>query len=197
MNRREFVAGMAVAPLAARSWLEGAAQQSGEKTSAAAEAGRLLFVGTQTTPGTSKGIYTYFWDHATGELHAIAYFWAWDHVQHVIIGAGGAVSRTTDIPVADGPMMHDFALTPGYVVLLDLPVTFSLDAVSAGMKLPYTWNPAHQARVGLLPRGGTAAGVRWFEVDPCWVFHTLNAYDDDGRVVVDLSGMRAPTTCPK
>jgi carotenoid cleavage dioxygenase-like enzyme len=83
--------------------------------------------------------------------------------------------------------MHDFALTPGYVVLLDLPVTFSLDAASAGLKLPYTWNPAHQARVGLLPRGGTAAGVRWFEVDPCWVFHTLNAYDDEGgRVVLDL-----------
>ena len=39
-------------------------------------------------------------DHATGELHAIAYFWAWDHVQHVIIGADGTVSRTTDIPVA-------------------------------------------------------------------------------------------------
>jgi carotenoid cleavage dioxygenase-like enzyme len=125
-------------------------------------------------------------DHATGELHAIAYFWAWDHVQHVIIGTDGTVSRTTDIPVADGPMMHDFALTSGYVVLLDLPVTFSLDAVSAGLKLPYTWNPAHQARVGLLPRGGTAADVRWFEVDPCWVFHTLNAYDDNGRVVVDL-----------
>jgi len=125
-------------------------------------------------------------DHATGELHAIAYFWAWDHVQHVIIGAGGTVSRTTDIPVTDGPMMHDFALTGRYVVLLDLPVTFSLDAVSAGLKLPYTWNPAHQPRVGLLPRGGTAATVRWFEVDPCWVFHTLNAYDDGGRVVVDL-----------
>ena len=126
-------------------------------------------------------------DHATGELHAIAYFRARDHVQHVIIGADGTVSRTTGIPVADGPMMHDFALTAGYVVLLDLPVTFSLDAASAGVKLPYTWNPAHQARVGLLPRGGAAAGVRWFEVDPCWVFHTLNAYDDEGgRVVVDL-----------
>ena len=44
--------------------------------------------------------------------------------------------------------MHDFALTPGYLVLLDVPVTFSLGAVSAGLKLPYTWNPAHQARVG-------------------------------------------------
>jgi len=126
-------------------------------------------------------------DHATGELHAIAYFWAWDHVQHVIIGTDGRVSRATDIPVADCPMMHDFALTRSYVVLLDLPVTFSLDAVSAGVKLPYTWNPDHQARVGLLPRGNTSAAVRWFGVDPCWVFHTLNAYDDDGgRVVVDL-----------
>ncbi|MGO9779496.1 MAG: carotenoid oxygenase family protein [Streptosporangiaceae bacterium] len=125
-------------------------------------------------------------DHRTGELHAIAYFWAWDHVQHVIVGTDGAVARTTDIPVADGPMMHDFALTASFVVLLDLPVTFSMDAVSAGLKLPYTWNPAHPARVGLLPRGDAAAGVRWFEVDPCWVFHTLNAYDDGGRVVVDL-----------
>ena len=61
-------------------------------------------------------------------------------------------------------MMHDFALTDSYVVLFDLPVTFSLDAVSAGLKLPYTWNPAHQARVGLLPRGDarpTSAGSRW------------------------------------
>ena len=50
-------------------------------------------------------------DPRTGELHAIAYFWAWDHVQHVVIGPAGKVTRTTDIPVADGPMMHDFALT--------------------------------------------------------------------------------------
>ena len=151
--------------------------------------GELDTVGPHNFSGTLPGGFAAHTklDHATGELHAIAYFWAWDHVQHVIIGADGTVSRTTDIPVADGPMMHDFALTPGYVVLLDLPVTFSLDAASAGVKLPYTWNPAHRARVGLLPRGGTAAGVRWFEVDPCWVFHTLNAYEDDGgRVVVDL-----------
>ncbi len=67
-------------------------------------------------------------DHATGELHAIAYFWAWDHVQYVIIGTDGTVARTTDIPVADGPMMHDFALTPGTVTqhrLDDRPQEFA------------------------------------------------------------------------
>ncbi|MGH3300756.1 MAG: carotenoid oxygenase family protein [Streptosporangiaceae bacterium] len=125
-------------------------------------------------------------DHQTGELHAIAYFWAWDHVQHVIVAPAGTVTRTTDIPVADGPMMHDFALTSRYVVLLDLPVTFSLNAVTAGKELPYVWNPQHQARVGLLPRDGSA-DVRWIEIEPCWVFHCLNAYDDEnGRVVLDL-----------
>jgi carotenoid cleavage dioxygenase len=125
-------------------------------------------------------------DHQTGELHAIAYFWAWDHVQHVVVGTDGKVTATTDIPVLDGPMMHDFALTSRYVVLLDLPVTFSLNAVTQGRELPYTWNPAHQARVGLLPRNG-GSPVRWIEIDPCWVFHCLNAYDDEaGRIVLDL-----------
>ena len=125
-------------------------------------------------------------DHASGELHAIAYFWAWDHVQHVVVDAAGQVIRTTDVPVPDGPMMHDFALTQRYVVLLDLPMTFSLGAASAGRELPYVWNPDHQARVGVLPRDGSAA-VAWIPIEPCWVFHCLNAYDDgQGRVVVDL-----------
>jgi carotenoid cleavage dioxygenase-like enzyme len=125
-------------------------------------------------------------DRRTGELHAIAYFWGWDYVQHVIIGTDGQVSRTANIAVADGPMMHDFALTGNYVVLFDLPVTFSMDAVSAGSQMPYVWNPDHQARVGLLPRGGSPGEVRWIGVDPCWVYHTLNAYDDGDRVVVDM-----------
>jgi carotenoid cleavage dioxygenase len=125
-------------------------------------------------------------DHRTGDLHAIAYFWAWDYVQHLVVDAAGKVTRTTDIAVPDGPMMHDFALTGRYVVLLDLPVTFSLDAVSAGKEMPYVWNPEHQARVGLLPRDGSST-VQWIEIAPCWVFHCLNAYDNDhGQVVLDL-----------
>ncbi len=122
----------------------------------------------------------------TGDLHAVAYYWAWDHVQHIVIDPTGQVKRATDIPVSDGPMMHDFALTQSYVVILDLPVTFSMDAVSAGREMPYVWNPTHPARVGLLTRDKPESAVRWLEVEPCWVFHTLNAYDDGGKVVVDL-----------
>ncbi|MGY1711881.1 carotenoid oxygenase family protein [Geodermatophilus sp. SYSU D00758] len=165
------------------------------RTLATVEAGALPYeltdeldtVGPCDFDGTLPGGYAAHTklDRRTGDLHAVAYFWGWDHVQHVVVGPDGRVRRTTDVPVPDGPMMHDFALTERCVVLLDLPVTFSMDAAAAGSSLPYTWNPAHEARIGLLPRDGDGGDVRWFEVDPCWVFHTVNAYDDGDRVVLD------------
>lgn len=51
---------------------------------------------------------------------------------------------------------------------------------------PYTWNPKYAARIGIMPREGTDADVRWFEIDPCFVFHPLGAYDDGSRVVLDV-----------
>ena len=107
-------------------------------------------------------------DPGTGELHAIAYYWAWDHVQHVVVSPAGQVTAAVNIPLADGPMMHDFALTASYVVLFDLPVTFSMDAVSAGKKLPYTWNPATRPGSACCPAAAarpTSAGSTWTLLD--------------------------------
>ncbi|MFD2353307.1 carotenoid oxygenase family protein [Nonomuraea ferruginea] len=123
-------------------------------------------------------------DPATGELHAMAYFFGWDHHQHIVLDDKGTVVRTRDIPIADAPMLHDFALTEKYVVIYDLPVTFSMAHAEQGASLPYAWNPGHASRVGLLSRA--TGEVSWVEVPPCWVFHTLNAYDDGDQVVVDL-----------
>ena len=54
-------------------------------------------------------------------------------------------------------MVHDCAITESQVVVLDLPVTFDLDAAMSGTRtLPYSWNPDYGARVGLLPRDATS-----------------------------------------
>ncbi len=129
------------------------------------------------------------YDPATGELHAMAYHWPdlIDHVQYVVVAPDGRVSRVVDVPVADMPMIHDMSLTDTYAVVYDLPVTVDLDVVGAGYPWPFSWNPDRAARVGLLPRAGAAEDIVWCDVDPCYVFHPLNAYDaDDGTVVVDL-----------
>jgi len=127
-------------------------------------------------------------DPATGELHAITYD-AHDQgtVRHVVVTPEGRVRRKEAIKVSHGPSIHDCAITERYVLVFDLPVTFSMGALIAGHPFPYRWNPAHPARVGLSPREGRGDEVIWCDVDPAYVFHVANAYDaDDGGVVVDL-----------
>jgi carotenoid cleavage dioxygenase len=53
-------------------------------------------------------------------------------------------------------------------------------------RLPYSWNPKYPARVGVMPRDGGDADVRWFDVEPCFVFHPMNAYDDGDTIVLDV-----------
>ncbi len=127
-------------------------------------------------------------DPLTGEMHAICYEGRNPGViRHVAIDAQGRVTRETPIPVEHGPSIHDCALTARYVVVLDLPVTFSVKAVVSGHGFPYRWNPEHRARVGLMPRDGGADAILWCDVDPAYVFHVANAYDmADGRVALDV-----------
>lgn len=125
-------------------------------------------------------------DPVTGDLHAIAYHWALPYVEYVVIGADGAVRSVEPVDISDGPMIHDCSITERWMVVYDLPVTFSMDAAGDGSTFPYRWAEGRQARVGLIPLGGRGADVRWFEVEPCYMFHPLNAYDDGERVVLDI-----------
>ena len=84
-------------------------------------------------------------------------------------------------------MMHDLSITETRVVLYDLPVTFDLEMAMSGTGLPYRWDEDYGARVGVLPKGGTADQVRWYDVEPCYVFHPMNAHDlPDGRIQIDV-----------
>jgi carotenoid cleavage dioxygenase len=38
----------------------------------------------------------------------------------------------------------------------------------------------------VLPLGGPVAAIRWVEIDPCYVFHELNAWRDGDSVMIDV-----------
>lgn len=126
-------------------------------------------------------------DPDTGELHSIVYYWAWDHLQYVVLGTDGRVRKTVNVPVPGKPMVHDCAITERYVVVFDMPVTFKLEHIQNGAPFPYAWDPEYGARVGLLPRDGDGSQTKWLDVPLCYVFHPLNAYDTaNGQVVLDV-----------
>ncbi|HEY5437921.1 MAG TPA: carotenoid oxygenase family protein [Acidimicrobiales bacterium] len=126
-------------------------------------------------------------DPQSGELHAISYYWGWgNQVQYSVVGVDGRVRKVVDIPVGGMTSIHDMSLTPSYAVIYDLPVVFSEEALMEGATFPYRWAEDYRSRVGLLPLEGGADDVVWCDVEPCYVFHPMNAFDDDGAVVVDL-----------
>jgi carotenoid cleavage dioxygenase len=126
-------------------------------------------------------------DPATGELHAVSYYWGWgNRVQYTVLDRAGLVRKVVDVEVGGPVSVHDMSLTERFAVIYDLPVVFDLDAAMTGVRFPYRWDPDYRARVGLLEREGGAGDVRWFDVEPCYVFHPMNAYDDGDRVVLDV-----------
>ena len=122
----------------------------------------------------------------TGELHFFGYGSITSpHVSYYRADAAGKLVVKQPVEVPGLTMMHDFALTARHVVFYDLPVVF--DQASVGQGMPYRWDAGYGARLGVMRRDHPEAGVVWLEVEPCYVFHTLNAFDTpDGRIIVDV-----------
>jgi carotenoid cleavage dioxygenase len=59
-------------------------------------------------------------------------------------------------------------------------------------RLPYAWDPGYPARIGVMPREGDNNQVRWFDIEPCYVYHPLNGYSEmrDGAEVLVLDVVR-------
>jgi carotenoid cleavage dioxygenase len=119
----------------------------------------------------------------TGELLFFGYSSMPPYLVYHRANAAGELVQSSEITVTGPTMMHDFVVSRGHTIFMDLPAIFDMElAMSGGM--PIRWSDDYPARFGVLPREGTDEDVQWFDVDPCYVFHTLNAYDDGDEVVV-------------
>ncbi|WP_026415878.1 carotenoid oxygenase family protein [Actinomadura oligospora] len=126
-------------------------------------------------------------DPRTGDLLFFGYGFVPPFLTYHRLSADGKLVESREVEVPGPTMMHDFAITEHNVVWLDLPMVFDLElAGRAGM--PFRWDDSYGARLGVMPRGG-GGPVRWFDVDPCYVFHVGNAYENERGGVV-LTGAR-------
>jgi carotenoid cleavage dioxygenase len=126
-------------------------------------------------------------DPDTNEMHVLSYGFDAPFLRYHVVDTAGRLVRTTDIDLPASVMVHDLGLTATRLVLFDLPVLFDLDMALAGRPLPFRWAPENGARVGIMGRLGTGADTVWVDVEPCYVYHPLNAYDDGDRVVIDVA----------
>jgi carotenoid cleavage dioxygenase-like enzyme len=122
-------------------------------------------------------------DTATGEMLFFGYQPIKPYVQFSVCDRDGKITRTMPIDIPKPVMMHDFAVTPRYAIFMDLPETFDFTRAFKGEPV-LKFEPELGARFGVLPRDGKPGDIKWFEAKTCFVFHTLNAYEDDDEVVL-------------
>ncbi|REJ74011.1 MAG: 9-cis-epoxycarotenoid dioxygenase [Acidobacteria bacterium] len=118
------------------------------------------------------------------------------YLNYSVVSEGGELASTEPIDLARPVMMHDFAVTATHTIFMDLPLVFDPMRLAEGLS-PFHFDEDSPSRFGIVPRHGGNADVRWFEAPPCYVFHTLNAWNETnarGEEEVVLVACRMPRT---
>jgi len=112
----------------------------------------------------------------------------------IVAEKAGVRRELAFIPQEKPGYLHSFGLTDRYVAVFTQPFLFDLAKFLSPTRGPivtnYGWDGTQPSRVILVDRarGGVAATV---ELDPFFVFHHINAFDDaKGRVVLDVCAHR-------
>jgi carotenoid cleavage dioxygenase len=128
-------------------------------------------------------------DPDTGEMFFFGYEadgLASTKVAYAIADRHGNLVREQWFDVPYCALMHDFAITERYVLFPVYPTTCDAARLEAGGD-HWVHEPGRESWVGLMPRYGDVAELRWFR-GPKGVscFHVMNAFDDpDGHVQLD------------
>jgi len=101
------------------------------------------------------------------------------------IDASGKATRFERFEAPYASMVHDFTVTANHVLFPILPITGSMERAMSG-RPPYAWEPDKGAYVGVMKRSGTAKDIVWFRGEACYVFHIMNAWEHENRIIADV-----------
>lgn len=122
----------------------------------------------------------------TGELLFFGYGAVPPYLTYHRVAKDGTLVQSEEITVKGPTMMHDWNVTRNHVVFMDLPLVFDMAALAKG-GIPIHWSDDYGARLGVMPRNGSDKDVVWYEIEPCYVFHPMNAYEEGDTLVLDVA----------
>ncbi|MCC5950692.1 MAG: carotenoid oxygenase family protein [Acidimicrobiia bacterium] len=122
-------------------------------------------------------------DPHSGELVFFGYSPLPPFLRYHVADTTGALIHSEVIDLPASVMMHDFVVTEHHTVFLDAPAIFDVVALSKG-EPALRWEPERGTRLGVLPRFGTNADVRWFDIPDCYVVHFFNAWEEGNRLEI-------------
>lgn len=135
-------------------------------------------------------------DEHTGELMFFNYS---KHAPYLHCGVVDGDNRLTNyipIPLAGPRLPHDMAFTEHYSILNDLPVFWDAELLKKNVHAVRK-HDGLPSRFAIVPRHGGTDDVRWFEAEPTYVLHWVNAYEEGDEVILDGYFQEEPTPGPR
>lgn len=123
----------------------------------------------------------------TGEMFFFSYSMMGEpFLNYYRVDDTGQLIQSEPIEIPRPVMMHDWSITRNHVIFMDLPIVSDMDlAVTTGS--PFGFKPECGARLGVMPRDGGNKDIKWFEIDPCYVFHSFNSFEEDEKIILYVS----------
>lgn len=135
-------------------------------------------------------------DERTGELLFFNYSKHAPYLHYGVVDKHNRLTNYIPIPLAGPRLPHDMAFTEHYSILNDMPVFWDAELLKKNVHAVRE-HKGLPSRFAIVPRHGTTKDVRWFEAQPTYVLHWLNAYEDGDVIVLDGYFQEVPTPGPR
>ena len=142
-------------------------------------------IGPDDFSGTwSKGVSAHSKvDERTGEFVFFNYsFNTKPYMEYGVVGPDNKLICSTEIDLPGPRLPHDSWITENYTILHDLPMFWDPELLRQGRK-KMVFDQSMKTRFGVIPRYGRGDEVVWFECEPTYVLHTVNAWEEGDEII--------------
>ncbi len=130
-------------------------------------------------------------DAHSGEFLFFDYAVKPPYMTYGVLAADGSLRHFVPIELPGPRLPHDMAFTERYSILMDLPLFWDPALLPRDIhKVGYY--PELPSRFGVLPRYGASDSIRWFEAEPGYLYHAINAWEEGDEIVMDGCRMQSP-----
>ena len=133
-------------------------------------------------------------DERSGEMLFFNYSTTAPYMHYGVVDATNTLVHYTPVPLPGPRLPHDMAFTERFAILNDCPMFWDPVLLEQGVHAVRYFRDM-PTRFAIIPRRGNAEEVRWFEADPTYVLHWINAYEDGDEIVLD--GFRQTHPSPR
>ena len=130
-------------------------------------------------------------DPETGELLFFDYGPIAPYMHFGVADREGRVVNHMPIELPGPLLPHDLAFTERFAILMDFPIVFDQEQLAKG-RWRTSFDRSLPSRFAIAPRRGLPTEVRWFEAEPCYMYHSVNAWEEGDTIVMVGSRVAEP-----